>query len=117
MNGVRPNVRFTCDEDVWEIIDILVAETNALNKKKGKNFDVAASIKSQLPFFGCSKAIYDEDFLKDLERYYYCKEFKVSPYPGSFDEQPTDWVEKTFIIKTTLNKKEKELYAKAKNNS
>ena len=117
MNGVRPNVRFTCDEDVWSIIDLLVAETNSLNEKKGKSFDVAGSIKAQLPFFGCSRAVYDEECLKDLERYYYCKEFGISPYPGSFEDQPSHWVEKTFIIRTTLNKKEKEAYAKAKNNS
>jgi|TARA_Y100001937_G_scaffold51590_2_gene71592 hypothetical protein len=94
---------------------LLVAETKALNEKTGKDFDIAASVKAQLPLFACSSAIYDKDVVKDLERYWYCKEFNVPPYPGSFDDQPVDWIERYFIIKKTLIQKEKEINAKARN--
>ena len=69
----------------------------------------------QLSHFACSKAIYSIECQKDLERYYYCKEFGISPYPGSFEDQPADWINKVFIIKSAINKKEKEAYAKARN--
>jgi hypothetical protein len=71
----------------------------------------------QLPFFACSRAIFDNESQKDIERYFYCKEFGIQPYPGTFEDQPAEWIKRVFIIKSALNKKEKEAYAKAKNNS
>ena len=88
-----------------------------MNKEAGKSFDIAQSIKIDLPWFGCRKAIYSKECQKDIERYLYCKEFGISPYPGSFEDQPVSWIEKTFIIKSAINKKEKEAYAKANNQS
>ena len=70
-----------------------------------------------MPHFACSKAIYDTKWQEDIERYMYCNEYAVSPYPGSFEDQPAEWIEKTFIIKSAIAKKEKELYAQSKNNS
>ena len=93
---------------------MLCLETLQLNEQKKKDFDIAASIKAQLPFFACSKAIFDLDSQKDIERYMYCKEYGIAPYPGSFEDQPAGWIEKTFIIKSAIAKKEKELYAKAR---
>ena len=43
---------FTCDEDVWNVIDLLIEETKQMNNK-GNEFDVAKSVNSQLPFFSC----------------------------------------------------------------
>tara|TARA_R100000231_G_C5329333_1_gene165872 strand:+ start:190 stop:555 length:366 start_codon:yes stop_codon:yes gene_type:complete len=117
INGTRPNVRFTCDEDVWHIIDLIIEETIALNSETKKEFDVVQSVKTQLPFFACSKAIYCPESQTDIERYFYCKEFGIQPYPGTYEDQPVEWIKKVFIIKSALNKKEKEAHAKAKNNS
>ena len=49
MSGNRNKV-FTCKEDVWEIIDLLIEETKEANEK-GKEFDIAKSVNAQLPFF------------------------------------------------------------------
>ena len=87
-----------------------------MNQKGKQNFDIANSVVSQLPFFACSKAIYSEECQKEIERYYYCKEFGIQPYPGSFEDQPASWIENVFIIKSALNKREKKAYAKANNN-
>lgn len=38
----------------------------------------------------------------DLRRYFYSKEWSVSPYPGSYDEQPAVWVDKVGIIQKAL---------------
>jgi hypothetical protein len=48
--------------------------------------------------------------------YLYCKEFGIAPYPGTYKDQPADWIKNVFLIKSAINKKEKEQYAKAKNN-
>ena len=36
------------------------------------------------------------------------KQFGISPYPGSYGDQPAKWVDRAFIIKNTLAKKEKD---------
>ena len=45
---------------------------------------------------------------KNIERYVYCEQFGISPYPGSYGEQPAKWVDRAFTIKSTLAKKEKD---------
>ena len=117
INGKRPVVKFECDDDVWGIVDLIITETMTLNKEGRKQFDVIQSIKSQLPFFACKRAIYSKDCQIDIERYYYCKEFGIAPYPGTYEDQPASWIQKAFIIKSAINKREKEAYAKTKNNS
>ena len=45
---------------------------------------------------------------KDIERYIYSEQFGISPYPGSYGQQPAKLVDKAFIIKSTLAKKQKD---------
>jgi len=45
---------------------------------------------------------------KDIERYIYSEQFGISPYPGSYGEQPAKWVDRAFIIKGALAKKQKD---------
>ena len=45
---------------------------------------------------------------KDIERYIYSEQFGISPYPGSYGEQPAKWVDRAFIIKSALAKKQKD---------
>ena len=113
INGERINKTFTCKEDVWEIIDLLIEEVHEHNKK-GKEFDVAQSINAQLPFFTCKNYLLDSDIQKDISRYMYCKEFNVPPFKGTYGEQPSIWAQKTFIIKNALAKKEKTMIDKVK---
>ena len=87
-----------------------------INKEGKEKFDLVLAIKAQLPFFACSKAIYCEKSQELIEMYLYCKEFGIAPYPGTYADQPADWIKNVFLIKSAINKKEKEQYAKAKNN-
>ena len=107
INGKRERRTFTCDEDVWEVIDLLIEEVKE-QRETGKQFDIAASVNAQLPFFTCRNVIFDKELQKDIQRYVYCRESGVPPYKGSYNEQPAIWVEKFFIIKNTFAKKEKE---------
>lgn len=43
---------------------------------------------------------------KDISKYFYCKEFGISPYPGSYGEQPSRWIQKTSIINRATNIRE-----------
>ena len=98
---------FECDEDVWTIIDLLIEETEELNEK-GKEFDIAKSVNAQLPFFCCANIVQSREMQKDIERYIYSEQFGISPYPGSYGEQPAKWVDRAFIIKGALAKKQKD---------
>ena len=113
VNGVRESRTFTCKEDVWNVIDLLIEEVYE-NNKKGKEFDVVQSVNAQLPFFTCINKVIDMDIQKDIQRYLYCNETNVPPYKGSYDEQPALWVETYFIIKKALAQKEKAAIDKTK---
>ena len=113
IDGKREKREFTCDEDTWKIIDLLIEETKEVNLQ-GKQFDIARSVYSQLPFFACRNIIYSKECQRDIEKYIYCKEFGVSPYEGSFEKHPARWIDKSFIIKNALAKKENAQIEKAK---
>ena len=107
---------FTCDEDVWDVIDLLIEEAKEMNNK-GNEFDVAKSVNSQLPFFACRNKVLKNKHQKDIQRYIYCKEFGVPAYSGVYGEQPSKWVEKSFVIKNALAKKEKDMIDGRKQNT
>jgi len=76
-----------------------------LNNKD--NFDVGLSIYNQLSFFACKNIFLDDQSQKDISQYIYCKDFGVSPYEGTYKQHPRKWVQKYYIIKTAIAKKEK----------
>ena len=108
---------FKSDEDVWGVIDLLIDEVKSNNKKLGKQFDVASSVKAQIPFFACSNSVYDSSMQRDIQRYVYCKELSVSPYEGNYNQHPAQWVDRFFIIKNCLAKIEEQAIKKARNNN
>ena len=54
VNGEYETRTFTCDEDVWDVVDLIIEETKEMSLKQNKDFSIASSVKSQLPFFACS---------------------------------------------------------------
>ena len=104
--GVRENIKFECDQDVWDIVGLCIEETKEFNES-GQNFDIVNSLVSQIPFFACNNIFLDKKFQKDIQRYVYCEEFGISPYPGSYGEQPGRWIQKAFIFKKAFNKEQK----------
>ena len=107
IDGKLKTRTFKCDEDVWEVIDLLIEEAKEYNEK-GKEFDIAKSVNAQLPFFCCKNIVQSREHQKDIERYIYSEQFGISPYPGSYGEQPAKWVDRAFIIKNALAKKQKD---------
>ena len=80
----------------------------------GGDFDEDKSLIAQIPFFTCPNHFYNRDISKDIERYSYCNDNGVQPYPGSFGEQPAKWVKKYFTIKSAFAKKESIMIDKQK---
>ena len=104
VDGQYETRTFSCEKDVWEVVDLIIEETKEMNETSGKSFSPASSVKSQLPFFACNNIIFDKEFQQDIERYIYCENFKTPAFPGSYDEQPARWVQKSFLIKKAVNK-------------
>ena len=88
---------FTLDDEVWDIIRLLIDETKQ-HIKEGSNLHIAESVMAQLPFFACSNVVLNKNAQKDISRFMYARQFKISPYKGSYGEQPKKWVEKSFIL-------------------
>ena len=106
---------FYSNEDVHEIVKLIIKETEELNKQQGGGLDIATSVSKQLPFFSCMNALFDPNSKKDIEKYIYCKDLGISPYKGSYGEQPKKWVDKMFLIKNALARKEAQVMKEAKN--
>ena len=111
INGKRETRLFRCKEDVQDVIKLLIKETEE-NNSKGKSFDVGLSVSKQLPFFSCMNILYDKDAQKYVEKCVYCQDFNVAPYDGNFGDQPKKWVDRSFIIKKALAKREESLIKK-----
>tara|TARA_R100000234_G_scaffold117354_1_gene95674 strand:+ start:603 stop:755 length:153 start_codon:yes stop_codon:yes gene_type:complete len=47
--------------------------------------------------------------------YVYCNETNTPPYPGSYNETPSIWIDKYYIIKQALAIRERKLTEKMKN--
>tara|TARA_R100001230_G_C5686218_1_gene195580 strand:+ start:1415 stop:1759 length:345 start_codon:yes stop_codon:yes gene_type:complete len=105
---------FESAEDVWHIVDLLLKETESLNNRDGSEYDPIANAIAQIPFFACSNHLVEPKYLKLLNKYVYCKETGVPPYPGTYGEQPASWVRQFFLIKNALAKKEKLALDKAR---
>ena len=107
IDGKYQTRTFESKEDVDAVIELLIDEVKQTNKE-GNNFNIAQSIVKQLPFFACPNVLVDKNSLKDISRYIYSTEFGVSPYQGSYGEQPHRWVEKSFLIKNIIGRKKAE---------
>ena len=102
INGTYEVRMFGSDDDVWDVIDLIIEETQEYNKK-GRSFNIAGSVSAQMPFFACKNIMLDEKAQKDISRFMYSKEFGVPPYGGSYGEQPKKWIEKSFLLKGLVN--------------
>ena len=105
---------FKSIDDIWAVIELIALETKRFNEEKGKDFDVAKSIISQIPFFTCINHIRDEKYIKLLNKYLYCTETGTPAHSGSYGEQPARWVQYFFIIKIAMAKKINSVKEKAK---
>jgi len=105
-NGKYITKEFRSDEDVWAVIDLIIEETNTVNKKQKKSFDVAKSVLTQIPFFACVNKVLDQQVQNDIARYVYCEKFKVPAYNGSYGNQPYKWIQKTNLISNAVARRQ-----------
>ena len=103
IDGSYQKRTFTSNDDVWAVIDLIIAETKQANLEGG-SFSIGSSVMTQLPFFACSNIMADAQSQKDISRYVYCRDNNVAPYPGTYGEQPHKWIEKSFVINNIIQK-------------
>jgi len=107
IDGKYETRMFTSNEDVEAIMELLVDEVKE-NNEKGSSFNIAESVVKQLPFFACPNVLLNSQAQKDISRYVYSQQFGISPYKGTYGEQPYKWVEKSFLIKKVIERKKAE---------
>ena len=107
IDGKYETRMFTSNKDVKAIMELLVDEVKE-NNAKGSSFNIAESVVKQLPFFACPNVLLNSQAQKDISRYVYSQQFGISPYKGTYGEQPQKWVEKSFLIKSIIERKKSE---------
>ena len=107
IDGKYETRMFTSNKDVKAIMELLVDEVKE-NNAKGSSFNIAESVVKQLPFFAYSNVLLNSQAQKDISRYVYSQQFGISPYKGTYGEQPQKWVEKSFLIKSIIERKKSE---------
>lgn len=107
IDGKYETRMFTSNDDVEVIMELLVDEVKE-NNAKGSSFNIAESVVKQLPFFACPNVLLNSQAQKDISRYVYSQQFGISPYKGTYGEQPYKWVEKSFLIKKVIERKKAE---------
>lgn len=107
IDGKYETRMFTSNKDVEAIMELLVDEVKE-NNAKGSSFNIAESVVKQLPFFACPNVLLNSQAQKDISRYVYSQQFGISPYKGTYGEQPYKWVEKSFLIKSIIERKKSE---------
>lgn len=107
IDGKYETRMFTSSKDVEAIMELLVDEVKE-NNAKGSSFNIAESVVKQLPFFACPNVLLNSQAQKDISRYVYSQQFGISPYKGTYGEQPQKWVEKSFLIKSIIERKKSE---------
>ena len=103
VGGKYESRTFTSKDDVWEVINLIIAETKEENRK-GSSFNIASSVMAQLPFFTCPNILLDNQAQKDISRFMYFKNFNVPAYKGSYGDYPRKWVEKSFLLSNVIQK-------------
>tara|TARA_A100000171_G_scaffold13533_1_gene11632 strand:- start:11802 stop:12182 length:381 start_codon:yes stop_codon:yes gene_type:complete len=103
IEGKYESRTFTSNKDVWEVIDLLIQETKD-SIKQGSNLNIAESVMAQLPFFSCTNMVMDSNAQKEIARFMYARQFKISPYKGSYGDQPKKWVEKSFLLTNLIER-------------
>jgi hypothetical protein len=98
-----PKKVFNDKEDIDEVVQMLIDDF----KEIGGDGLLCANISAQIPFFSCPNHFLDESSQKDIARFQYSKDYSISPYPGSYGNQPMKWKEKHFAIQVAKSHLEK----------
>ena len=76
---------------------------------KGNEFDIAKSVNSQLPFFACRNVVYVIDIRRIYKDIFIVRNLAFLHTKEHMVTNPAKWVEKAFVIKNALAKKEKDI--------
>ena len=104
----NPVIVINNEDELWDYVWKLKEESEAISKS-GNSLDILNNVYEQLPFFVCNNRIIDQECQKDIAKYVYCKDTNTPPYPGSYQETPSMWIEKYYKIKNAITLRERKL--------
>ena len=104
----NPVIVINNEDELWDYVWKLKEESKAISKS-GNSLDILNNVYEQLPFFVCNNRIIDKGCQKDISKYVYCKDTNTPPYPGSYQETPSMWIEKYYKIKNAMMLRERKL--------
>ena len=78
----------------------------ALENNSGTEIGKFAMIYTEYLRYGCANFLIDSKIQKDIAKYFYCLDFNTPAYSGTYGKQPNKWIEKYYIIKQAVSKKE-----------
>ena len=99
-NGKYITKEFRSDEDVWVIIDSIIKETNTVNKEQKKNFGVAESVSSQIPFFACINRVLNQKCKMILHDIYIVINLKCQHIKVLMETNHIDGLKKALFLET-----------------
>tara|TARA_Y100000593_G_scaffold61747_1_gene114389 strand:+ start:150 stop:608 length:459 start_codon:yes stop_codon:yes gene_type:complete len=108
ISSTDPIIYINSDDDLWDYIWKIKEESESISNT-GSFLDVLNNIYEQLPFFGCNNRILNSDCQKDIAKYVYCKDTNTPPYPGSYQNTPSIWIDKYYSIKNAMILRDKKL--------
>ena len=76
-----------------------------MNENSKGNTDEVVAIHEQIPFFCCPNVLINDKHQRDIEKYIYCNETGTQPFKGAYGDTLKTWIDKFFIIKNTLTKR------------
>lgn len=83
----------------------LSKENRELNANNKGNTSEVIAIYEQIPFFCCPNNIISDAYQRDIEKYIYCKETGTKPFKGAYGDTQKTWIDKFFIIKRSITKR------------
>lgn len=83
------------ENDLKELLGTFLFDSKGI-PRKGETF--YSFVKQTI----CPNRLRDPWAASVVERYFYCEQFKVSPYPGGYDDQPVYWLDISRVIRSTL---------------
>ena len=102
---VYPKVRFESIDDVYEYIEKVRQDYFLISNSKSHIKSIFHAY-SFLNHFCCPYLLLDRDSQKDITKYMYCKETNTPPYKGSYEDLPSIWIEKYYLLRGLQNHKE-----------
>lgn len=99
-----PKERFENIDDVYKYIE-KVRKDYFVISNSSSHIKSIFHVYSFLNHFCCPHLLLDKGSQKDITKYMYCSETNTPPYKGSYEDIPSIWIEKYYLLRGLQNHK------------